>query len=80
MTAYQLRKVLALADKRQNDRAMASGMHAPGNYYRAWLWVTANSLGWEHIPARGPFEPWELEWVTETINNVQDLVVLEDPA
>lgn len=80
MTAHQLRKVLALADNRQNERAMESGTKGTGTYYRAWLYVTAHSLGLEHIPARGPFEPWEMEGITATINNIQDLVVLEDPA
>lgn len=79
MTAHQLREVLALADNRQNERAMASGMHAPGQYYRAWLWVTGKTLGLEHIPGRGFWEPWELEDITHTINKIQDLVVLEDP-
>lgn len=79
MTAYQLREVLAKAHNRQADQAARWGTKGTGAYYRAWLWVTANTLGMQAIPHRGPFEPWELEGITRTINNIQDLVALEDP-
>lgn len=80
MTAHQLRDVLAKANNRQHDQAARSAWKGTSAYYVAWLWVTANTLGLESIPRRGPFEPWELEGITQTINNIQDLVALEDPA
>ena len=81
MTAYQLREVLTAAQYRSRQNSMQWGTpDTSGLYYRAWLWVTANTLGMEAIPHRGPWEPWELESITQTINNIQDLVALDDPA
>ena len=80
MTAYQLVKVLALANERQHDKAARSAWKGTSAYYKAWLWVTANTIQLDYIPGRGFWEPWELEDITRTINKIQDLVVLEDPA
>ena len=80
MTAFQLREVLATANNRQHDQAARSAWKGTSAYYRAWLWVTANAYGWEHIPHRGPFEPWELEGITHTIRQIQDVIPLQDPA
>ena len=81
MTACQLREVLTAAQYRSRQNSMQWGTpDTSGQYYLAWLWVTANALGVQAIPHRDPFEPWEVESITRTINNIQDLVALSDPA
>ena len=79
MTAAQLREVLAAAHNRACDRAARTGTKGTGLYYQAWLWLTAQTLGRQSIPHRGPWEPWERESITRTICNIQDLVALQDP-
>ena len=78
MTAWQLREVLARANNNQHDKAMEWGTPGTSTYYKAWLWVTANTCQLNYIPGRGFWEPWELESITRTINQVQDLVALDD--
>ena len=78
MTAWQLREVLARANNNQHDKAADWGTPGTSTYYKAWLWVTANTCQLDYIPGRGFWEPWELESITRTINQVQDLVALDD--
>ena len=79
MTAYQLRKVLAEAHNRACDYAATWGMKSNDRNYRAWLWVTAQTLDQPAcIPGRGYWESWELKEILQTIQRVIDLVPLDD--
>ena len=79
MTAAQLREVLVNAMNLSRDRSMAWGTKdASGRYYSAWMWLTAQTLGMQAIPLRGPWEQWELEGITDTIRDVQNHVALQD--
>ena len=78
MTAIQLQEVLARANNRQHDNEARYGTKGTNAYYLAWQWVTGSILGRNTRLSGNPWEPWELEGITHTINKVQELVALED--
>ena len=79
MTAHQLRAVLAEASNRASAYAAKWGTRSSDRHYRAWLWVTAQTLDQPAcIPGRGYWESWELEEIRQTIQRVADLVPLDD--